>query len=69
MYSYIKGFVTEIGTNNIVVEASGIGFLIYVPNPFCYEEIKNIKFMYIIRLVKMSIVCMVLKKRMNLNFS
>lgn len=34
MYSYIKGFVTEIGTNNIVVEASGIGFLIYVPIHF-----------------------------------
>ena len=43
MYSYIKGFVTEIGTNNIVVEASGIGFLIYVPNPFCYEENKEYK--------------------------
>lgn len=43
MYSYIKGFVTEIGTNNIVVEASGIGFLIYVPNPFCYEKNKEYK--------------------------
>lgn len=43
MYSYIKGFVTEIGTNNIVVEASEIGFLIYVPNPFCYEENKEYK--------------------------
>ena len=43
MYSYIKGFVTEIGTNNIVVEASGIGFLIYVPNPFWYEENKEYK--------------------------
>lgn len=43
MYSYIKGFVTEIGINNIVVEASGIGFLIYVPNPFCYEVNKEYK--------------------------
>ena len=43
MYSYIKGFVTEIGTNNIVVEASGIGFLIYVPNPFCYEKNREYK--------------------------
>lgn len=43
MYSYIKGFVTEIGTNNIVVEASGIGYLIYVPNPFCYEINKEYK--------------------------
>ncbi len=43
MYSYIKGFVTEIGTNNIVVEASGVGYLIYVPNPFCYEINKEYK--------------------------
>ena len=43
MYGYIKGFVTEIGTNNIVVEASGIGFLIYVPNPFCYEKNREYK--------------------------
>ena len=37
MYSYIKGYVTEINSNNITVEANGVGFLIYVPNPFCYE--------------------------------
>ena len=43
MYSYIKGFVTEIGTNNIVVEAAGVGYLIYVPNPFCYEINKEYK--------------------------
>lgn len=43
MYSYIKGYVTEIGTNNIVVEANGVGFLIYVPNPFCYAENKEYK--------------------------
>lgn len=43
MYSYIKGYVTEIGTTNIVVEAGGVGFLIYVPNPFCYEENKEYK--------------------------
>ena len=43
MYSYIKGFVTEIGINNIVVEANGVGFLIYVPNPFCYELNKEYK--------------------------
>lgn len=43
MYSYIKGFVTEIGINNIVIEANGVGFLIYVPNPFCYEVNKEYK--------------------------
>ena len=43
MYSYIKGYVTEINSNNITVEANGVGFLIYVPNPFCYEIDKEYK--------------------------
>lgn len=37
MYGYIKGKVSEINSNSIIVETSGIGFLIYVANPFCYE--------------------------------
>ena len=43
MYSYIKGCVTEINASSITVEASGIGFLIYVPNPFSYETDKEYK--------------------------
>lgn len=43
MYGYIKGKVSEINSNSIIVEASGIGFLIYVPNPFCYEIEKEYK--------------------------
>ena len=66
MYSYIKGYVTEINSNNITVEANGVGFLIYVPNPFCYEIDKE--YMYIIKLEKMSIVYMVLKKKMSMNY-
>lgn len=37
MYSYIKGIITEINNNNVTLECNGIGFLIYVPNPFCYK--------------------------------
>lgn len=43
MYSYIKGFVTEINTSNIVIEVNGIGYLINVANPFSYELNKEYK--------------------------
>ncbi len=36
MYSYIKGTIEEIGSNYIVVDNSGIGYLIYVANPYSY---------------------------------
>ena len=34
MYGYIKGEITDIESNYIVLENSGIGYLIYVPNPY-----------------------------------
>ena len=37
MYDYINGKVTGIKNNAIVLENQGIGFLIYVPNPYSYE--------------------------------
>lgn len=37
MYSYIIGTITEINSNSIVIECNKIGYLIFVPNPFCYE--------------------------------
>jgi Holliday junction DNA helicase RuvA len=37
MYSYIIGNVTENNSNSIVIECNGIGYLVYVPNPFSYE--------------------------------
>ena len=37
MYSYIIGKVSEINSNSIVLECNGIGYLIYVPNPFSYK--------------------------------
>ena len=38
MYNYIKGKVTEVTSNYIVVETYGIGYQIYVGNPFEFEE-------------------------------
>ncbi|MEG1495429.1 MAG: Holliday junction branch migration protein RuvA [Bacilli bacterium] len=36
MYQYIKGIVTEVEPNYIVIENSGIGYKIYTPNPFVF---------------------------------
>lgn len=37
MYSYIIGKVSEINSNNIVLECNNIGYLVYVANPFSYS--------------------------------
>ncbi len=50
MYNYIKGIVTEIKSNSIVLDNNGIGYLIYTPNPFAFvegEEIKVYVYQYI----------------------
>ena len=41
MFEYIKGIVTEINSGYIVVDNNGIGYLIYVANPYVYEENKE----------------------------
>ena len=43
MYDYIKGVVTNIKNNAIVLENQGIGYLIYVPNPYSFELNKDYK--------------------------
>ena len=37
MYEYIKGKITMIESNHITVDNNGIGYLIYVGNPYSYE--------------------------------
>ncbi len=37
MYEYIKGMVTEVESTYIVVECAGIGYLIYVGNPYSFS--------------------------------
>ncbi len=37
MYDYIKGTITEVKNNAIVLDNSGIGFLIYVSNPYSFD--------------------------------
>lgn len=37
MYSYIKGEIKGLTSNSIIVDNNGIGYLIYVANPYRYE--------------------------------
>lgn len=37
MYSYIKGVITIIEPSYVVVENSGIGYMVYVSNPYAYK--------------------------------
>ena len=37
MYNYIKGIVESNGSNYISLDNNGIGYLIYVPNPYMYQ--------------------------------
>ena len=43
MYNYIKGIVDEVKSNSIVLDNNGIGYEIYTPNPFAFEEGKDYK--------------------------
>ena len=42
MYSYIKGLVVDQSSNYIVVDNNGLGYQIYVGNPFSFELNKEI---------------------------
>ncbi len=37
MYNYFNGTVDSTSSNSIVIDVNGIGYNIYVPNPFSYE--------------------------------
>ena len=43
MYDYIKGTVSYVKSNAVVLDNNGIGYLIYVANPYVYEEGKEYK--------------------------
>ena len=41
MYEYIKGKIVNQESNYIVLDNNGIGYLIYVPNPYSFELDKD----------------------------
>lgn len=51
MYDYIKGTVVELKYNSIVVDNNGVGYLIYVPNPYAFEVGQEYK-VYVYQQVK-----------------
>ena len=38
MYGYIKGLVKDINSNSIIIDNNGIGYVIYVSNPYAFRE-------------------------------
>ena len=51
MYEYIKGMVVFQESNYIVLDNNGIGYLVYVPNPYSFE-LNNEYIVYIYQYVK-----------------
>lgn len=43
MYSYISGIISEIEPSFIVVDNNGIGYKVFVPNPYYYKENEKYK--------------------------
>ena len=37
MYGYINGIIKDIDCNYVIIDNNGIGYLIYVPNPYYYK--------------------------------
>ena len=51
MYSYIKGVITEIESNYIVIDNNGIGYLVYTANPYSFNVSEEYK-VYVYQNVK-----------------
>lgn len=51
MYDYITGTVTSLKNNAIVLDNNGIGYLIYVSNPYSFEVQKEYK-VYVYQQIK-----------------
>ena len=41
MYSYIRGLIVDITKDYIVIDNNGIGYLVYVPNPYRFTRGKE----------------------------
>ncbi len=51
MYSYIKGIIDKVNYNSIELDNNGIGYNIFVSNPYIFQEGKEYK-VYIYQVVK-----------------
>lgn len=46
MYEYIKGNIINIEANYVVIENNGIGYIVYVANPYSYKLESNTIYVY-----------------------
>ncbi len=51
MYTYLKGIVTEIESSYITLDIGGIGYLVYTPNPYAFNENEEYK-VYVYNLIR-----------------
>lgn len=51
MYAYIKGIIESVETNYVVIDNNGIGYLVYVANPYSFK-IGEVYKIYIYELVR-----------------
>ena len=51
MYTYLKGIVTEIESNHIALDINGVGYLIYTPNPYSFNENEEYK-IYVYNMIR-----------------
>ncbi len=51
MYNYIEGKIVEITGSYIVIDNNGIGYQVYTPNPYAFNEGGNYK-VYIYQLIR-----------------
>ena len=46
MYGYIKGKITDIENNYVIIENNGIGYIVYVANPYSYTNDEYTIYLY-----------------------
>jgi len=42
MYDYIRGKITDITSSTVVLDNNGIGYKIYTPNPYSFNETEDV---------------------------
>ncbi|QYN53213.1 Holliday junction branch migration protein RuvA [Lactobacillus panisapium] len=51
MYEYLAGIITEIKPDYIVIDVNGVGYKVYSPTPFAYQEMQKAR-VYIEQIVR-----------------
>ena len=57
MYGYISGTIKEVESNYIIIDNHGIGYLIYVPNPYGFMIDKDYTIYTYSNIIRNNIIC------------